>query len=114
MFRAEQVLQAGLAHIAQADIRWEGIADQLLRRAGNESLPTVPGRKEPRDAVDGLPEIVAVLRLRRTGMERHAHAQWIAFPPILREEGTLGGEGGIERGGRGRERRTEGIADRFE
>src|SRR5688500_7493859 len=85
-----------------------------MDRDGQQYLPAVCRRDEPRHPVEGGAEVVVPALVRRTSMQGHPHPQGADPTPPLREQRALGRERRLQRlRGRG-EDRAEGVADRLE
>lgn len=67
------------AEIPKLELAQVGRLQQTCRRSGDEDLSAVGDRHEPRDAVDGTPEVVVVALLCRTGVQTHAYANLARF-----------------------------------
>ena len=83
-------------------------------RLGEEDLLAVAGAEEARQAVQAGSEIVAVLGGRLPDMDGHPHAQRPEIAPVFLSQRRLGGDGGRDGCGHGRERGLDRIADRLE
>ena len=72
------------------------------------------GGQQPGDPVQRRPEVVALARLGRAGVQGHADLDARGLRPGLRRERRRGRAGGRERVARGGERRAERVADGLE
>src|SRR6266545_7810230 len=90
------------------------IARQLPGRRREHGLPTMPGREQPRDAVEGGAEVIAIAHVGHTGVDRHANPQRADRTPLLSLEPALSRQGSGKRIGGGDKGGADGIADGFE
>jgi hypothetical protein len=75
----------------------------------------VAGRQEQGQPVDGGRDVVTpVIGLSHSGVQRHPHAKRSQRPPVLDEQGSLGGESGGDGLGGCREGRLDGVTDHLE
>ena len=115
LLRPAEVAQAVLAQVLQGGPGRQDVADELMSRRRDQSLPPVGGGEQPRHAVQGLAEVVAAALLRRPGVQGRPDAQAQAARPLLRPQRRLGGQGrlqGVGGGGvGGAERVPDGLED---
>ena len=64
-----------LAHLAQRDAFRQLSAHQFRRGGGEQDLPAVGDRHDPRRAIQRRAEIVAIPKFRHAGVQAHAHLQ---------------------------------------
>src|SRR4051812_31596286 len=73
--RADEVAQAVLTQVTQADAGRKLITDQFPGGGGEQDLAAVSGRAQAGDAVEGRAEVVAVAQLGCAHMEGRPHTQ---------------------------------------
>ena len=72
VFGAREVTEAVFSPISRADTVWQMVPHEIIRGLREQDLPTMPGREESGDAVEGRAEVVGVAVLGHTRMEGHA------------------------------------------
>jgi hypothetical protein len=88
--RPVEVLEALLAEVPQEDVEvFLLVLEERLGRLRDEDLPAVPGRSDPRRAMDGKSRVAAVVRDRLAGVQAHPDLDLDIVRPRVREERTL-------------------------
>jgi hypothetical protein len=90
---AGEVLEAVLAQRLDAGERRQVVATQIVHRFRQQRLAAVPRRQQPRDAIEGRAEVVAVALFDGPGVQRHPHAEPHRVGPALELERALRVEG---------------------
>jgi hypothetical protein len=93
----QQIREAILAQITQADPRREGLAHQITGGLGEQRLPAVGDRPQPRAAVDRAAVVVTLAQIGFPGVQCGAHRQGDPLGPRLGVQSLLEGS----RGGHG-------------
>src|SRR5262252_10776226 len=91
-FGPAQVLESMRTERFHARERRQMVATEVARRFGQERLPAVACREQPRDAIERGAEVVARADFDRARVKRHADAELRALRPWLAVEGALGFE----------------------
>ena len=96
--RLGEIAQEVVAPVEQPDIRPQPVADEARRDAGDQHLAPVADREEPRDAIEGRPEVVAVACLGGAHVEGHPDPDWDAGLARERGEAPLAVDRPVDRG----------------
>ena len=111
-----QIAQSMLAKVDELEGHPGGreVPHQLPGGFGQQHLTTGAGCQEPGEAIERGGEVVAIVRCRGAGVQRHAHRDRTERAPVFGDQGALGGNRGqhrVERRGKGG---LNGIADGLE
>ena len=99
-----------LAEVPQLDVQvLLLVLEQGLRRLGDEDLPAVPGRPDPRRPMDGEAGVAPVGGHGLARVQAHANPDLNAPRPVVRHERALPFDRGEERVARARERDEERV-----
>ena len=109
-----KIAQPVLAEVSQLHAVRQRVANQVAGGLGHDHLPASGRGQQPGQPVEGRSQVVALVRFRGAGVERHPHGERPELAPILGHERPLRGDGGSQGVGSGGEGRLDGVADRLE